>query len=147
MAEIMKLDDYRYYPARIERDPECGRYSVIVRGIPGASDADTEHEAHESAMALIFDCAGFHFDSNREYQGAGKAEDGDEVIDIGPEKALKLMIRNLLVKNRMSQRKLAALMEVAPAVMSSYLSLKKSTKLDTLCKCFECLNAPLNVSC
>lgn len=142
----MNLKNFRFYPTQIELDPACGRYSVIVRGIPGGSCGDSVEDAQENAKFLIFDCAGFYFDSGRIYAGAGKAEEGDQIIDIGAEKALKLMIRNLLVAKGISQNKLANSLGVAPAVMSSYLSFRKSTKFETLAKCFELLGAPLEIS-
>lgn len=143
----MVLNNFRFYPTQIELDPACGRYSVIVRGIPGGSDGDTLEEAQANAKQLIFDCAGFYFDSGREYNGAGKAEAGDQIIDVGSENALKLMLRCVMTSKKTTQTQLAAALQVKPATMCSYMSLKKSTRLETLCKCFDILGAPLQISC
>lgn len=142
----MNLKNFRFFPTQIEFDPACGRYSVIVRGIPGGSCGDSVEDAQENAKFLIFDCAGFYFDCGRLYAGAGKAEEGDLIIDIGADNALKVLLRYVMTSKKITQTKLAEMLQVAPATVCSYLSFKKSTKFETLAKCFELLGAPLEIS-
>ena len=142
----MLLGTYRYYPLTFELDKECNRYAVKVHGV-GMTDGDDLEDGRQMAKALVFDVAASCFEDHKIFSGASECEQATEILDIGIDAALKLMLRNILVKKKVSQNKLAKLLGVSEMSMSQYLNVKKSTKVDILTQCFEILGKPLKISC
>lgn len=81
------------------------------------------------------------------FAGAQNVEDFDEILDIGPDAALKLMLRNLLVKNVISQNELGRRLGLTKTEIGSAINPRKSTHFATLDRCFTQLGAPLQISC
>ncbi|HAH70922.1 MAG TPA: hypothetical protein DCL74_04160, partial [Succinivibrionaceae bacterium] len=81
------------------------------------------------------------------FAGAQNVEDFDEILDIGPDAALKLMLRNLLISKAVSENELGRRLGLTKTEISSAVNPRKSTRLGTLDKCFSELGAPLQVNC
>ena len=81
------------------------------------------------------------------FNGAKETKEYDEILDIGGDAALKIMLRNLLVKNKVTQNELGRRLGLTKSEMSGAVNPRKSTKFATLLKCFDLLKAPLQVSC
>ena len=75
-------------------------------------------------------------------------KEADLVVDIPPILALKIILRNAMVKAKVKPSALAKKLGVSPQSLNQTLSMsRKSTKFDVLFQAFEALGLPLNVSC
>lgn len=99
------------------------------------------------ARELVLDVSYFKYSDHEIFDGASKAEEDDQILDIGIDSALKIMLRNLLVKLKVSQCELGRRLGLSKTEISSVLNPRKTTRLTTLAKCFEILGSPLNISC
>lgn len=143
----MDLEKFRFFPVQYTKDPVIGGYTAIVRGCNGATEGETIEDATKMAKELVFDTSFFKFDDREVFCGAGSAQKGDHIVDIGVDGALKLMLRNLIVKAKISQGELGRRLGLSKTEISSVVNPRKSTRLATLVKCFETLGSPLNITC
>ena len=142
----MDMKNYRLYRIKYVFDENAKAYDIYVFGV-GVTCADTKDKASFMARELVFDKSAADYLERKLFAGAQNVEDFDEILDIGPDAALKLMLRNLLVKKTVSQNELGRRLGLTKTEISSAVNPRKSTRLGTLDKCFSELGAPLQVNC
>ena len=142
----MDMKKYRFYKLKFVFDQNAKAYDVYVFGV-GVTCADTKDGARVMAKELVFDQAAVDYSEHKLFAGAQNVEDFDEILDIGPDAALKLMLRNLLVKNAVSQNELGRRLGLTKTEIGSAINLRKRTRLATLDRCFTQLGAPLQINC
>lgn len=142
----MDMKNYRFYRIKFVFDQIVNAYNVHVFGV-GVTCANTKDDARSMAKELVFDLSAADYYEHKLFAGAQNVEDFDEILDIGPDAALKLMLRNLLVKNVISQNELGRRLGLTKTEIGSAVNPRKITRLATLDRCFTQLTAPLQVSC
>ena len=142
----MDMRKYRFYKIKFVFDNKANAYDVYVFGV-GVTCADIKDEARVMAKELVFDQAAADYFEHKLFAGAQDANDFDEILDVGADATLKLMLRNLLVKTGVSQNELGRRLGLTKTEIGSAVNPRKSTRLATLDRCFTQLGAPLQVSC
>lgn len=143
----MKLNDYLHYPIALYKD-ELGMFVVTCPSVPECiTQGKTEKECIDMALdALLLLASGIG-----EFGWVfppSNGEKADLVVDIPPILALKIMLRNAMLKEKVKPTALAKKLGVSPQSLSQTLSMsRRSTKFDALFQAFEALGAPLDVSC
>lgn len=142
----MDLNDYRFYPICIT--PIGNEFCGQIRGIEGAvTNGRDVNEVQFLAPSLIRDWALFCHQDWQLMPPAATPQDDDYICDIGVDSALKIMIRNLMLEQKIKAKKLADSLGFTPQRLNTVLDMSKSTKLQTLADVFVALNRPLKISC
>ena len=128
----MDMKNYRFYRIKFVFDQIVNAYNVHIFGV-GVTCANTKDDARSMVKELVFDLSAADYYEHKLFAGAQNVEDFDEILDIGPDAALKLMLRNLL--------------GLTKTEIGSAINPRKSTHFATLDRCFTQLGAPLQISC
>ncbi len=142
----MDINQFKFYPVRIIENPDK-TYTIQTCNWEGAiSEAETLEEAQEMAKVLVTDVINSLFEDNTPIPGAVKAKKGDFIVELPLDAALKIALRNIMIEERYRKADLAKGLGVPPQRMSTFLSLKKSTKLDFLEKAFAFMKRPISIT-
>ena len=133
----MEINKFKFYPVNIIKNPD-ETYTIQTCNWEGAiSEAKTLEEAYEVAYVLVMDVINSLFEDNTPIPCGVKAKKGDYIVELPLDAALKIALRNIMLEERYRKADLAKGLGIAPQRMSTFLSLKKSTKLDFLEKAFS----------
>lgn len=143
----MNIHDYLVYPVRLEAEQEGG-FSVFVRledrELP--TQAETEEKAKEMAISAIIDWAGA-FAGKELISKAGTQQEGDLLVSIPIDTALKFMLRNAMLEERWRIADIARKINCTPQRLANILDFSRSSKLGHLAEVFEAIGRPLKIEC
>ena len=143
----MLIKDYLSYPVRLEAEAEGG-FSVFVRledrELP--TQAETEDEAKQMALSALIDWASA-FAGKAPIAKAGIAQEGDIMIYVPMDLALKFMLRNAMLEERWRIADLARKMNCTPQRLFKVVDFGRASKLELLAQVFEAIGRPLQISC
>lgn len=143
----MTVSEFLTYPVRLE--PEAaGGYSVFVKveGDELATQGETKEDALNMAKSLIIDNAGF-VAGKEPIPKAGTPADGDELVTLPVDTALKFMLRNAMLEERWRISDLARKLGYTPQRLYRLIDFTNATKLDLLAPIFTAIGRPLHISC
>jgi predicted RNase H-like HicB family nuclease len=142
----MDSNNYRHYPAIITKTPD-NYYCIQLRNWQGAiSEAPSYDEAKETAKNLLFDVFDSLLADHQVIAEAVLPKDGDYIIDLSLDTALKIMIQNIMIKKSYKKTDIAKGLNIAPQRMAKFLSFTKSTKLEFLDRAFSFMQTPLKIN-
>lgn len=120
------------YPALFAPAPEGG-YVVTFRDIP---EAITQGETMEDATAMAADALltamDFYFEDRRAVPAPSKAEPGEQLVELPPSVAAKVLLLNELLAQGISNSELARRMGTTKQEVNRIVDLGHTTKIDTL---------------
>jgi len=120
------------YPATFTPAEEGG-FVVTFRDIPEAiTQGDDEAEALEMAADSLLSAMEFYFEDRRPVPPASAAQQGERLITLLPSVAVKVLLLNRMLKERVRPADLARLLGVKPQEVTRLTDLGHNTKIDTL---------------
>jgi antitoxin HicB len=120
------------YPATFTPAEEGG-FVVTFRDIPEAiTQGDDEAEALEMAADSLRCAMEFYFEDRRPVPPASAAQEGECLISLPPSVAVKVLLLNRMLKERIRPADLARLLGVKPQEVTRLTDLSHNTKIDTL---------------
>lgn len=143
----MSISDYIAYP--VSYTPcDDGGYIVTVHGIDGCmTEGKNIQEAHEMARSAIIDLANAYFKDRDLFPKATKAGEGEDVVKLSYDTAIKFFIRNLMKTDKVTASELGRRLKVTPQNIQKKLDLYKTTKIDFLAEILGALGKTLTISC
>lgn len=135
------------YPVRFISSDEGG-YTVVVSGIEGAiSEGSTKKEAEQAAIDVIADMANFYLDEKRPIPPAPSPKDDEELVMIPMTVALKIVLRNEMLRQKINKSELARRMGMSSQLLGQTIDLTRTrTSIDTLSCAFEAIGKRLSVN-
>lgn len=141
----MTINDFKFYPVKIIKNPDS-TYTIQTRNWEGAiSEAETLEDAQRMAGVLVTDVISSLFDDNEPIPQGAEVRNGDYVVELTLDQALKIALKNIMTEERYRKADLARGLGIAPQRMTTFLSLRKSTSLAFLEQAFAFVKRPLNV--
>ena len=142
----MKLSDYLQYPAEFKQE-ENGAYFVRVKGIDGAF---TQGMNYDDAMNMAIDVIrtmGQEMAKKRiPIPVAPSANEGDVLVRLPVNLALKIMLRNAMTKRNFRPVDLAHKMGLTTQQVAQLLDFeRKATRIDTLFDAFQALGSEIDI--
>jgi antitoxin HicB len=130
------------YPARIEPDGEG--FLVTFRDIPEAlTGGATTEEALNMASDALITAMDFYFDDKRTIPLPSKVQDGEVLIELPSSLAIKVMLLNEILAQRLRPIDLANRMHIKRSEANRLLKLDHTTKIDNLSSAFKALGKNL----
>lgn len=134
------------YPAKFE-EAEEGGYVVTFRDIPEAvTQGDTEAEAMEMAEDVLISSMDFYIDDRRPVPAPSKQLKGERLVELPLSVATKVLLLNEMIKSGVSNAELARRLHTRPQDVQRIVTLKHSTKIDTLDAALRALGKHLKIS-
>ena len=151
----MNLSDYlSYYADFVSED---GGYSVTVshedfsKNLPITSEwvtcGDDLEDAVSMARGLIITIAESFIESKVPFPKRTQKKEGQHEINLPVHVALKIMLRTLMVQDKIKVTDLATLMNTSKQNVRQMLDLRKKTHIDHLAAMFRAVNHPLKIEC
>jgi len=142
----MDINKFKFYPVKIIENPDK-TFTIQTRNWEGAfSEAKSLEKALDIAKDLVTDVINSLFDDNKLIPEAVTAQEGDFVVELPLDAALKIALKNIMIEERYRKADLAKGLGIAPQRISTFLNLKKTTNLSFLEKAFAFMKRPLSVS-
>lgn len=142
----MDVSSYLVYPAIFTKCNE-GDYTIHIRGIDGAiSEGNSFEEALKMAHDLILDWAYFCVQDGEIMPKASPLQDGDVAIKLTLDEALKIVLRNIMIENKIKAIDIANKLGITAQNLNTKLNLFKSTKLDYLEQMFNAIGKNLKIT-
>ena len=143
----MDIRAFMAYPVRFIPSDEGG-FTVVVSGVEGAiSEGDTRKEAERAAIDVIADMANFYLDEKRPIPPAPQPKADEELVRIPLVMAIKIVLRNEMLSQNVSQRELARRLGVSAQLLSQTLDLARTrTSIDALDEACRALGKRLSVA-
>lgn len=137
---------YKSYPAILRENPDH-TFTVIMRNWDGAiSEGDTLDEAKQAAFDLLVDVVDTLFIEGEIIPPAAPAQDGDYIVPLTLDGAIKIVLRNCMTEAKFKKADLARGLNIPPQRIKNFLSLSKSTNLEALSDAFKCLGKTLDAT-
>ncbi|WP_055139528.1 type II toxin-antitoxin system HicB family antitoxin [Burkholderia plantarii] len=136
------------YPARFEPAEAIeGGYVITFRDIPEAiTQGDDEAEAREMAADALLTSMDFYFEGNRPVAMPSEPLDGEVMIELPVSVSVKVLLLNEMLAQHVTPSELARRMNTSPQTVNRIMTLKHSTKIDTLADAFKVLGKRLDIS-
>ena len=150
----MDISDYLTYPAIIKEND--GVFLVEIKNDGSCSKCFdtfyTEGASLENAIAMAQDCILTMVDGlikEREMVPGGKVDlqNKTHLITLKYHQAIKIMLRNLMIQERYRPVDICKKLNISSQKLNQILDLYKSTNIDDLAMCFDCINKPLKIGC
>lgn len=143
----MNLNNFLAYPATIRKEEDGYCVNVqLASGKNWPTCGDTYEEAMEMAHAVIIDMA--EFLAGREpIPAPAKPGKDDVMIQLTPEEALKIMLRNAMFSEGIGLTALARATGMRPQNAFKILDFRAASKLSSLMPMFAAVGHPLKISC
>lgn len=132
------------YALRLE--PEDGGYVITSRDFPElTSEADSFEEALSEGLDALETCFMMYMDCRRPIPAPTPAQDGEEVIFVPTKVATKVALYNEMLAQGVTKAEMARRLDGFQASIDRILSLRHSTKLETLEAAFAALGKRLEL--
>jgi antitoxin HicB len=133
------------YPAKFAPDADGG-FVVTFRDIPEAiTQADTLKEAREAARDALITAMDFYVEDRRVVPQPSKAKKGEELVELPPSVAAKVLLLNTMIEGRTRPVDLARAMRTKPQEVNRLMDLHHTTKIDTLADAFKAMGRSLEL--
>lgn len=133
------------YPAVFKKSGNS--YTVTFRDVPQAITQGFNYkEAASMALDALTTAFDFYKETNTEIPLPSKAREGEVLIELPLGIATKVLLLNAVTSQRISQAKLARLMNVKPQYVTRIFDIKHSTKIDTIEKAFNAIGLSLELT-
>ena len=133
------------YPARLARDGDG--FLVTFPDIPEAiTSGNTREEALEMAADALVTAMDFYFEDRRKVPLPSAPKRGQELVDLPPSVAVKVLLLNELLDQGLRNAELARRMHTSPQEVTRLTNLHHPTKIDTVAKALQVLGRRLEVS-
>ncbi|MES3020126.1 MAG: type II toxin-antitoxin system HicB family antitoxin [Pseudomonadota bacterium] len=133
------------YPAKFEPDEEGGLV-VTFRDI---QEAITQGDNLEQAMAMAKDALvtamDFYFDDKRTVPSPSPAQEGEVLVTLPSSVAVKVLLLNEMVAQKVSASDLARRMGTIPQEINRLIDLRHATKIDSVERAFGALGKRLEM--
>ena len=130
------------YPAQIQKERDG--YVVSFRDIPEAlTSGANKKEAIEMAADALATAMQFYFEDRRPVPLPSKAKKGEETVELPASVAVKVLLLNEMLKERMTPSKLARKLDTSPQTVTRIVDLHHATKIDTLAEAFKAMGKTL----
>lgn len=146
----MIANEFIYYPARliIDEGVYCLRVKTTSSNIGINAEGDTLEQAVKEAKDVIYSMASLCLSHKEPAPAAASAEDGDIIIQMPADFALKCMLRNVMLQKGISVSALAKMLGFKrPQQAFNMLTFDHSTALDKLFPIFSAIGSPLQINC
>lgn len=142
----MNCLNYKNYPAILIENPDH-TYTVRLRNWEGAfSEGDSLEDAKQAALELLTDVIDTEFSVGEIIPPAAPAQDGDYIVPLTLDGAIKIVLRNCMTEAKFKKADLARGLNIPPQRIKNFLSLSKSTNLEALSDAFKCLGKTLDAT-
>ncbi len=140
----MDISAYMAYPVRFMPSDEGG-FTVVVSGVDGAiSEGRSREEAEVAAVEVIADMAAYYLDEKCPIPPPPQAKDGEELVRIPIVMALKIVLRNEMLSQNVTQKELSRRLGVSAQSLWQTLDLSRTrTSIDALYDAFCALGKKL----
>lgn len=144
------LTDFLSYPATFTQEVDGG-YSVRVHHSNEANegwntDGKDFDDAKQRAARCIYDAASC--DAGKQLiPHTVPANEGDIMIYISPDFAIKMMLRNAMFEAGIRVSDIAKAWGVRPQSLFRVIDFERASKLSTLMPIFDFIGRPLKISC
>lgn len=133
------------YPVDIA--PDGAGFLVTFPDIPEAiSAAETREDALRMAEDALITAMDFYFEDQRPVPTPSRAKRGQDVVALPVSVAVKVLLLNELLSQRVSQAELARRMHTRPQEVSRIVNVHHATKIDTLEAAFRALGRRLELT-
>lgn len=133
------------YPVDIA--PDGAGFLITFPDIPEAiSAAETREDALRIAEDALITAMDFYFEDERPVPTPSKPKRGQDVIALPVSVAVKVLLLNELLMQRVSQAELARRMHTRPQEVSRIVNVHHATKIDTLAEAFKALGRRLELT-
>lgn len=133
------------YPARFEPAEEGG-YVVTFRDIPEAiTQGEDDKDAMVMAEDVLVSAMDFYFEDQRPVPMPSKLKPGEAYVELPASVSAKVLLLNEMLSQKVSNADLARRLDTRPQEVQRIVSLKHSTKIDTLAKALHALGKRLEL--
>lgn len=144
-----RLSDYLSYPATFYK--ESSGYSVCIHHSNEErylwlTDGSSLEDAKKMAVHCICDAASSY--AGRELiPHTVPPKEGDLMISISPDFALKIMLRNAMFEKNIRVSDIAKAWNIRPQSLFRVIDFERASKLSNLMPIFDFIGCPLKISC
>lgn len=133
------------YPVDIT--PDGKGFLATFPDIPEAITAgETREEVTHMAEDALITAMDFYFEDQRSVPMPSKVKRGQAMVALPVSVAVKVLLLNELVAQRVSQAELARRMHTRPQEVSRIVNVHHATKIDTLAAAFKALGRRLELT-
>lgn len=141
----MRVNDYRVYGFEIKTDENGAHYAFCKSLIGGGTQEYEKKDIFAMCKDFVLDATGYYYSKFKLTPAAEKIKDGETPIDIGLDNALKIVWRNLMVKERIRPSEMADMMKISPQALNQFMRFNKSTKIEVIDRAFTLLGHPMEI--
>ena len=143
----MDISGYMAYPVKFIPSDEGG-FTVILSGLGGViSEGDTKEEAISMIIDAFAGMADYCLDKKKIIEPAPAPKDDEELVPIPLVLALKIVLRNEMIREGITQRELGSRLGMSPQLASQTFNLcRPRTNVDTLLKAFRAIGKEVRIS-
>ena len=110
------------------------------------TEGETRDEALDLANSVIVEMAET-LAGHQLIPAAGEAQPGDVMLELSPDFALKVMLRNAMFEEGVRVSDIAKARGVRPQAVFKIVDFSRASKLSSLMPLFEAVKRPLKISC
>jgi antitoxin HicB len=137
---------YMNYPVRLTPAEEGG-FVVTFRDIPEAlTQGDSEDEALDMAKDALITAMDFYFEDKRPVPQPSALEDGEQLVELPPSLASKVLLLNEMVRQKITPSDLARRMGTIPQEVNRIIDLHYITKIDRVAQALKALGKRLELA-
>ena len=134
------------YPVRLSPAEEGG-FIVTFRDIPEAlTQGDSEGEALEMAKQALITAMDFYFEDKKSVPRPSALEDGEQLVELPPSLASKVLLLNEMVIQKVTASELARRMGTIPQEVNRIIDLHYTTKIDRVAQALRVLGKRLELA-
>jgi antitoxin HicB len=134
------------YPVRLTPAEEGG-FVVTFRDIPEAlTQGDDVEEALAMAKDALVTAMDFYFEDKRPVPKPSALEAGEQVVELPPSLASKILLLNEMVLQRVTPSELARRMGTIPQEINRLIDLNYMTKIDRVAQALAALGKRLELA-
>ncbi|MBQ1872382.1 MAG: type II toxin-antitoxin system HicB family antitoxin [Succinivibrionaceae bacterium] len=144
----MDISGYMAYPVKFIPWDKGNGFTVMLSGVSGViSEGNTKEEAIRMIIDAFALMADVYLGEKKIINPAPKPKDGEELVSIPLVLALKIILRNEMIREGITQRELGSRLGMSPQLASQTFNLcRPRTNVDTLLKAFRAIGKEVRIS-
>lgn len=145
--ETMDISGYLAYPVEFIPCEEEGGFTVVLSGLGGViSEGDTKKEATSMIIDAFASMADYRLDRNEIIQPAPEPRGNEELVQIPLNMALKIVLRNGMIRQGISAKELAHRLRMSHMHTSRILNVcLMRTKADLILKALSAIGMDVTI--
>ena len=133
------------YPCEVSRDSETGQVILECKNPSAFAFGDSLEEAVKEMHSLLLDCVSDYIDEGKIFPTVTKPEKKNEVsVELTPSETVKVLFLNSMVETKTKPIQIARRLGIAKQEVTRILNPRQKTKIDTLEKAIDSLEANVN---